>query len=43
MESPLDWFHIGMKLELLRKVVIMPVTYQELLDGHNAFDLCLER
>jgi hypothetical protein len=27
MESQLDWFHIGMKLELLRKAVVMPVTY----------------
>jgi hypothetical protein len=28
MESQLDWFHIGMRLELLRKAVVMPVTYQ---------------
>ena len=38
MESQLDWFHIGMKLELLRKAVGMPVTYQEYLDDPNAFD-----
>jgi hypothetical protein len=38
MDSQLDWFHIGMKLELLRKVVVMPVTYQEYLDDPDAFD-----
>ena len=38
MESQLDWFDIGMKLELLRKVVVMPVTYQEYLDDPKAFD-----
>ena len=38
MDSQLDWFHIGMKLELLRKAVVMPVTYQEYLDDPNAFD-----
>jgi len=38
MESQLDWFHIGMKLELLRKAVVMPVTYQEYLEDPNAFD-----
>ena len=27
--SQLDWFHIGMRLEHLRKVVRMPVTYAE--------------
>jgi hypothetical protein len=36
MDSQLDWFHIGMKLELLRKVVVMPVTYQEYLDDPDA-------
>jgi len=30
-ESALDLFHIGMRIELLRKVV-MPVTYQEYLE-----------
>jgi hypothetical protein len=25
MESQLDWFHIGMRLQLLRKAVVMPV------------------
>jgi hypothetical protein len=38
MESQLDWFHIGMKLELLRKTVAMPVTYQEYLEDPHAFD-----
>jgi hypothetical protein len=38
MESQLDWFHIGMKLELLRKAVVMPVTYPEYLENPNAFD-----
>jgi hypothetical protein len=38
MESQLDWFHIGMKLELLRKAVVMPVTYQEYLEDPHAFD-----
>src|SRR5271170_998320 len=38
MESQLDWFHIGMKLELLRKAVLMPVTYREYLEDPNAFD-----
>jgi hypothetical protein len=38
MESQLDWFHIGMKLELLRKAVAMPVSYQEYLDDPHAFD-----
>ena len=37
MESQLDWFHIGMRLELLRKAVVMPVTYQEYLADSNAF------
>jgi hypothetical protein len=38
MESQLDWFHIGMKLELLRKAVAMPVSYQEYFDDPHAFD-----
>jgi hypothetical protein len=38
MESQVDWFHIGMRLELLRKVVVMPVTYQEYLVAPQAFD-----
>jgi hypothetical protein len=38
MESQLDWFHIGMKLELLRKAVVMPVTYQEYFEDPQAFD-----
>jgi hypothetical protein len=38
MDSQLDWFHIGMKLELLRKAVVMPVTYQEYLDDPDAFE-----
>ena len=38
MESQLNWFHIGMKLELLRKAVAMPVTYQEYLNDPRAFD-----
>jgi hypothetical protein len=38
MESQLDWFHIGMKLERLRKAVVMPVTYQEYLEDPHAFD-----
>ena len=29
VESQLDWFHIGMRLEHLRKVVRMPTTYAE--------------
>ena len=37
MESQLDWFHIGMRLELLRKAVVMPVTYQEYLEDPDAF------
>jgi hypothetical protein len=37
MESQLDWFHIGMRLELLRKAVVMPVTYQEYLADPTAF------
>jgi hypothetical protein len=32
MESQLDRLHIGMRLELLRKAVAMPVTYQEYLE-----------
>jgi hypothetical protein len=38
METQLDWFHIGMKLELLRKAVVMPVSYQEYLKDSRAFD-----
>jgi hypothetical protein len=38
MESQLDWFHIGMKLELLRKVVVMPVPYHEYPEDPHAFD-----
>jgi hypothetical protein len=38
MESQLDWSHIGMKLELLRKAVVMPVTYREYLEDPHAFD-----
>ena len=38
MESQLDWFHIGMRLELLRKAVVMPVTYQEYLADPTAFE-----
>ena len=38
INSQLDWFHIGMKLELLRKAVVMPVTYQEYLDDPYAFE-----
>jgi hypothetical protein len=37
IESQLDWFHIGMRLELLRKAVVMPVTYQEYLEHPHAF------
>src|SRR5216684_1550548 len=37
MESQLDWFHIGMRLELLRKAVVMPVTYQEYLEDPDTF------
>jgi hypothetical protein len=37
MDSQLDWFHLGMRLELLRKAVLMPVTYQEYLDDPEAF------
>jgi hypothetical protein len=37
MESQLDWFHIGMRLELLRKAVVMPVTYQEYIEDPHAF------
>jgi hypothetical protein len=36
MESQLDWFHIGMRLELLRKAVVMPTTYQEYLQDPHA-------
>jgi hypothetical protein len=38
MESQLDWFHIGMRLELLRKALVMPVIYQEFLEDPHAFD-----
>jgi hypothetical protein len=37
MESQLDWFHIGMRLELMRKSVVMPVSYQEYLEDRHAF------
>ena len=37
MESQLDWFHIGMRLELLRKAVVMPTTYQEYLERTPRF------
>jgi hypothetical protein len=36
MESQLDWFHIGMRLELLRKAVVMPTSYQEYLQDPHA-------
>ena len=29
MESQLDWLHIGVRLDPLRKAVVMPLTYQE--------------
>jgi hypothetical protein len=38
MESQLDWFHIGMRLGLLRKAVAMPTTYQEYLEDPHAFE-----
>jgi hypothetical protein len=38
MESKLDWFHMGMKLELLRKAVVMPVKYLEYLEDPHAFN-----
>ena len=38
MESQLDWFHIGMRLELLRKAVVMPTTYREYLEDPHASD-----
>jgi hypothetical protein len=37
MESQLDWFHIGMRLELLRKSVDIPTTYDEYLADPRAF------
>jgi hypothetical protein len=43
MESQLDWFPIGMKLELLRKAVVMPVTYQEYLEDPHAVHRCTPR
>jgi hypothetical protein len=38
MESQLDRLHIGMRLELLRKAVVMPVTYQAYLEDPDAFE-----
>jgi hypothetical protein len=43
METQLDWFHVGMRLELLRKVVVMPTTYQEYLEDPHAFAPVLRR
>ncbi len=36
IEAQLDWFHIGMRLEPLRKVVSLPVTYREYLENPDA-------
>jgi len=36
IEAQLDWFHIGMRLEHLRKVVSLPVTYREYLENPEA-------
>jgi hypothetical protein len=33
-KSQLDWFHIGMKLELLRKAVAMPSATKNILMIH---------
>jgi hypothetical protein len=37
IESQLDWFHIGMRLERLRKIVNLPVTYVEYRREPEAF------
>jgi hypothetical protein len=34
--SQLDWFHIGMRLERLKKAVRLPVTYAEYLSSPDA-------
>jgi hypothetical protein len=41
MESQLDWFHIGMRLEVLRKSVTLPTTYHEYLADPHAFSTLL--
>jgi hypothetical protein len=38
IEPQLDWFHIGMRLERLRKMVHLPVTYAEYRQAPKAFD-----
>jgi hypothetical protein len=38
IEPQLDWFHIGMRLERLRKIVHLPVTYAEYRREPEAFD-----
>jgi hypothetical protein len=38
IEPQLDWFHIGMRLERLRKIVQLPVNYNEYRREPNAFD-----
>jgi hypothetical protein len=46
-ETQLDWFHIGVRLENLRKAVNMPMTYDESLGpqirGKLAFRSCETR
>jgi len=36
IEAQLDWFHIGMRLEHLRKVVSLPTSYREYLENPEA-------
>jgi hypothetical protein len=43
MESQLDWFHVGMRLELLRESIVMPTTYLEYLADPHAFEPVLAR
>ena len=37
VQCQLDWFHIGMRLELLRKIVQMPQTYPEYCKNPKAW------
>jgi hypothetical protein len=43
IEPQLDWFHIGMRLERLRKIVHLPVTYAEYRREPEVFDLVERR
>ncbi len=42
-EPQLDWFHIGMRLERLSKIVQLPVNYNEYRREPNAFDPMIRR